>query len=120
MRVLIESRYRGTPAEIEENKAFVHRVCRFASLNGYNPYASHIFFTQFLDDTIKEERDLGIRLGLEWADFVNEVWVCLREGQTMSEGMKFGIAAHLKAGRDIKFVVEKSDGELCFSPLVSL
>jgi len=63
-RVLIESPYAG---DIESNVRYA-RQCVLDSLknHGEYPLASHIFYTQVLDDSIPEERELGISAGLAW------------------------------------------------------
>ncbi len=47
------------------------RYARFCALDcirkNENPYASHLFFTQFLNDATPEERERGLSAGLEWA-----------------------------------------------------
>lgn len=39
------------------------------------PIAPHIYFPQFLDDRDPEERNLGIRAGLDLLDICDELWV---------------------------------------------
>jgi len=64
MKVVIESPYAG---DIDKNLNYA-RACMKDSLNrGEYPLASHLLYTQMLDDRIKEERELGMRAGLVWA-----------------------------------------------------
>jgi len=63
--VILESPYAG---DVEANVAYA-RTCMADSLKcGEAPIASHLLYTQpgILDDTIPEERALGIAAGLEW------------------------------------------------------
>jgi hypothetical protein len=62
---IIESPYAG---DIEENVRYA-RECMTHSLSlGEAPIASHLLYTQegILDDSIPEERALGIAAGLAW------------------------------------------------------
>lgn len=58
--------------------------CREALLQDYNPIAPHIYYTQILDDTKAEERELGMKCGIELLPMCDELWVY---GEP-SEGMK--------------------------------
>ncbi len=76
----------------------------------------HIFFTQFLDDTIAHERSLGIECGLDWTDHSDEIWFCLRPGETASLGMRRAIERDqelVRAGkvRALKFLLFTQEGE---------
>lgn len=62
--VILESPYAG---KVEENLAYARRAALDCCLRGESPQASHLLFTQFLDDKIPAHRELGIRLGLAWA-----------------------------------------------------
>lgn len=88
--VSIESPYKG---DMDKNREFARNVCRYAVNAGYNPYAMHIFFTQFLEDGSPEERATGIECGLAWGALADEVWFCLRQGESLSEGMLLGETA---------------------------
>lgn len=62
-RVVIESPYAG---DVERNLRYA-RACLLDSLRrGEAPIASHLLYTQVLDDTVPEERALGIGAGLIW------------------------------------------------------
>lgn len=64
-KVVIESPYAG---DVQRNTEYA-RLCLKDSLNrGESPIASHLLLTQVLDDTIPEERELGINAGLHWTD----------------------------------------------------
>lgn len=66
-----------------------------------SPYASHRMLTEALDDGIASERDLGIRLGLEWADVADKIVVY--EDFGISKGMKLALEEHYKAGREVEY-----------------
>ena len=62
--VVIESPLAG---DFARNQRYA-RLCSIDCLRrGESPYASHLFFTQMLDDRNSEERNLGIEAGYEWA-----------------------------------------------------
>lgn len=65
--VIIESPYAGpTPEAVAANVAYA-RACLLDSLRrGEAPIASHLLYTQVLNDLIPEERALGIAAGLAW------------------------------------------------------
>jgi hypothetical protein len=64
--VVLESPYAGN---VEENLRYLRAGMREAFLRGELPIASHALYTQpgVLDDTIPEERNLGIEAGFEVA-----------------------------------------------------
>jgi hypothetical protein len=107
--VVIESPFAG---DIKKNVEFCHNVCRYALGAGYSPYASHLFFTQFLDDNILEERKVGLAAGLAWSRLADEVWICLRPGEPLSSGMRDAFEDHLKNRRFIKLMRFEQSGTL--------
>lgn len=93
-RVIIESPYAGN---VEANLDYA-RVCLYDSLSrGEAPIASHLLYTQVLDDKILAERARGIDAGLAWAPVADFIAVYTDRGIT--PGMQLGIDAHIKAGR---------------------
>ena len=71
--------------ELERNLKRAKRACRMISKLGGMPLAPHIYGTQFLDDDVPEEREEGIRIGLEWLKDADECWVF---SEYISEGMR--------------------------------
>ena len=61
----------------EENTAFARQACGYAIRQGAVPLAPHLLYPQILNDSVPEEREIGIRL--------EELWIC---GDRMSAGMK--------------------------------
>ena len=53
---------------------------------GYCREAPHVYFTQFLDDTVESERILGIDCGIALLDKCSEIWIYTERG--ISDGMK--------------------------------
>lgn len=113
-KLIVESRFAdGGGFTNRENVEFAQGVCRAAIKRGFNPYASHLFFPGILDDNKTEERNLGIRLGLEWAACgIEEVWVALRPGEEMSEGVAFGLRWHTNQGHRIAVIRCHPDGQI--------
>jgi hypothetical protein len=97
-RVIIESPYAG---EVANNKRYLHECVKDCLKRGESPYASHGFFTQFLDDNKPDERELGIKAGLAWGDAADLIVVY--EDLGISEGMKRSIKEHQRKGRQIAY-----------------
>ena len=49
--------------------------CRKAVAEGHVPFAPHLYFPQFLDDGIPEEREKGMTMGLSWLSHCDEMSV---------------------------------------------
>lgn len=79
---------------------FCLRDCIF---RGEAPFASHLLYTQpnVLDDTLPEERRLGIEAGFEWRSFAEATVVYVDFG--ISKGMQFGIEHAKRQGRPIEY-----------------
>jgi hypothetical protein len=80
-RVYIVSPFAG---DVETNIANARRYCRFALERGYNPIASHLYYTQFRGDDSPAERQTGLNLGIDLLRGCSEVWWF---GDTVSKGM---------------------------------
>lgn len=80
--VYICSPYRGN---IEKNTASAQAYCRMAVERGCIPIAPHLLFPQFLDDSLEEERELGMFMGLVLLTKCKELWAF---GEYVSEGME--------------------------------
>ena len=71
MLIFISSPYAG---DIEKNTKAARSYCRYAVERGHNPIAPHLLYPQFLDENSSEERDLGLKMGLEILDKCDEMW----------------------------------------------
>lgn len=98
--VIIESPYAG---DVEHNVAYAKAAVRDCLDRGEAPYASHLFFTQdgLLDDTVPEQRRLGIEAGLAWGERADATVVY--EDLGITPGMKQGIGRAIAAGRPVEF-----------------
>lgn len=63
-KVVVESPLKG---DFERNRRYALWCCYHCRTLGEAAYASHLFYTQFLDDEDLVEREFGITAGLEWA-----------------------------------------------------
>lgn len=68
----------------EENMKRATEYCKTASELGVIAFAPHLYFTQFYRDTIPEEREKGLQLGLAMLDKCEELWVM---GNRITQGM---------------------------------
>lgn len=80
--VYIASPYAG---DTESNIEFAKAACRLAMEEGNIPVAAHLLYPQMLDDTVPEQRELGIRMGLKLLGACSELWLC---GSRISSGMQ--------------------------------
>ena len=91
--------------EFKENIALAHLACALAVSLGHIPVAPHLYFPQFLDDAKDKERNLGIKMGMEWLKGCEELWII---GDRITEGMAVEIAMAIEMGIPIK--VKPIDG----------
>lgn len=92
--VIIESPYRG---DVEPNLDYARRCCRDSFNRGEQPFASHLFYPQFLNDDLLKEREAGIGFGYalwNWADKIT--FYCDRGWST---GMLFALRRIAGIGR---------------------
>ena len=97
--VILESPFAG---DFEKNIKYARRCMRDSFMRGEYPFASHLLYTQegILDDTIPEERKLGIGAGLTWGKNASKTVVYTDLGIT--SGMEHGIELAKEAGREIE------------------
>ena len=94
-RIFISSPFKG---DLEGNAKRAAKYCKFASDQGYAPYAPHLICPQWLDDNNLDDREVGINIGLSFLETCIENWAFLPYGVTIfSEGMKTELewATHL-------------------------
>ena len=89
--------------EIAANIDRARRACRIVVALGMIPMAPHIYFTQFMDDTVEAERRRGMDFGLRWLAECDELWVF---GERISEGMAAEIARAKELGKEIRNLPE--------------
>lgn len=101
-RVIIESPFAGGDGagdgdlRVFDNGLYA-RACLLDSLaRGEAPLASHLLYTQVLDDEVKAEREQGMSAGFAWTPLADVCAVYLDRG--VSGGMRIGIERALAAG----------------------
>ena len=95
--VYICSPYAGN---ISENIRNAQCYSRFAVKQGYLPITPHLLFTQFLDDGLQSERELGMFFGIVLMSKCSEVWVF---GEKISSGMKTEIEYAERKGYRVRY-----------------
>jgi hypothetical protein len=87
--VIIESPFRATEKRDKRIRlALAIGAMEYALRSGYAPFASHLLYTMPLDDSVQEDRQLGIRAGLNYA---GERWFITDLG--WSDGMRRALSA---------------------------
>ena len=99
--VYICSPYSG---DTEKNTANARRYSRFAVDQHYLPITPHIYFTQFMDDNIPEERDTAIFMNWVLMSKCAELWVF---GEYISPGMKAEIERAKRKHMKIRYFTEE-------------
>ena len=100
--VYICSPYAG---DVERNIRNAQRYSRFAVSRGVIPLAHHLLFTQFLDDKVMMERELGMQFGRVLMARCGEVWVF---GDDITRGM----AAEIKLAKWMNRRIRYFDDDL--------
>lgn len=90
-------------AELEANIERAKTACRLVANLGAVPICSHLFCTQFLDDSIPAEREQGRGIGLELLKDADELW-CFSE--LISEGMMAEIQEASRLGIPVRMICE--------------
>lgn len=98
--VVLETPYAG---DTEANLAYARKCMADCFKRGEAPFASHLLYTQpgILDDSIPEERVLGIEAGLLWGSMAEKTVVYTDLG--ISGGMQYGINAAIRVDRPIEY-----------------
>lgn len=98
--VILESPYAGN---VQVNQAYCRRAILDCLSRGEAPLASHLLYTQVLDDTVPAQRALGIEAGLAWGSKAEATVVYKDLG--ISPGMQLGIERAAREGRTIEYRV---------------
>lgn len=96
--VILESPYSG---DVEKNTKYA-RECMLDSLRrGEAPYASHLLYTQVLDDLTPTERSQGMEAGFAWGKVAHTVAVYTDLG--ISKGMEYGIKQATSRNKKVEY-----------------
>tara|TARA_R110000824_G_scaffold107133_2_gene253111 strand:+ start:5675 stop:6061 length:387 start_codon:yes stop_codon:yes gene_type:complete len=106
MRVIIESPYSSGEHVPSWETSYLNieyaKRCLLDSLKrGESPFASHLLYTQVLDDRDSDQRKMGMTLALAWYEVSDLCAVYTDRG--ISEGMESGI----KHAESLSITVEK-------------
>lgn len=99
-RVQIESPFSGTEQVQERNEEYARACLKDSLQRGEAPFASHLLYTQVLDDNIPEERDMGIQRGFSYTVVCDLVAVYTDRG--VSRGMRQGIRVAKELGLTVE------------------
>lgn len=89
---------------IKRNKILARYACRYAVANGYSPLCPHLYYPEFLDDNVKDEREIGILLGMVGLSECKELWIV---GRRISEGMEKEIKQAEELGIPIRHFIPR-------------
>lgn len=89
--------------QMADNLDRAKTACKLVADLGAVPICSHLFCTQFLDDSIASERKQGMALGLEMLKDADELW-CFSE--LISEGMAVEITEASRLGIPVRMFCE--------------
>lgn len=91
-RIFIASPYRAETAEGWKRNLDYARACVLDSIErGEAPFASHLFYPQVLADTDQDQREYGIKAGIEFLKVCSALAVYEDYGKTV--GMELEIRA---------------------------
>ncbi len=84
--IYIASPYAG---DVERNVEYAKQACRTVMESGHAFFAPHLLYPAILDDSVPEERQAGIEMGLTLLHRCDELWAF---GPVVSSGMQAEIA----------------------------
>lgn len=96
--VVLESPYAGN---VKENIEYARKCLKDSLSRGESVFASHLLYTQVLDDDIKEERELGISKGFGFIDICDLHVIYTDLG--ISRGMVNAIKYSLSIGKKVEY-----------------
>ena len=96
--VIVESPYAGW---VERNEAYARAAMKDCLLRGEAPFASHLLYTQMLNDLVPEQRDLGIKAGFAFREVSTKTVVYSDFG--ISRGMQLGIDDAIAKGKQVEY-----------------
>lgn len=101
--VYICSPYSG---EVERNLEMARKYSRFAVDQHCLPITPHIYFTQFMNDEIPDERETALFMNLVLMSKCAELWVF---GDVISKGMKAEIDRAKRKHLKIRYFTEEME-----------
>lgn len=95
---------------INTNIENARKYSRFAVDKHYLPITPHIYFTQFMDDTVSEERETAVFMNFVLMSKCVELWVF---GDIISAGMKAEIERAERKHMKIRYFTEELEEKKC-------
>ena len=89
--------------DTERNQENARTYCRFAVDAGCGPIAPHIYFTQFMNENDRKERDLALFMDIVLLSKCAELWVF---GEKITSGMSIEIEKARRKGQLIRYFTE--------------
>ena len=87
-RIFICSPFRAIGRHsIEDNTKLAMDLCKVVMLAGHAPYAPHLIYPRFMDDSIEKERNAAIKAGVAWLGMADEIWIYSKDTTGCSLGM---------------------------------
>ena len=100
-RVILESPYAGNIWQRWRNRRYARQCLAHSLVRGEAPIASHLLYTQVLDDRIPLQRQMGIDAGLAWRVVTEATVVYIDRG--ISLGMAHSINKAIAAGTPVEY-----------------
>lgn len=97
-RVILETPFAG---DVERNRSYAVKCMRDCLLRGEAPFASHLLYTQALNDFDPKQREIGMTAGFAWRETADATIVYDDLG--ISSGMQRGIDHAKRIGQLIEF-----------------
>ena len=92
------------PGDIAGNVKVAEALCRRVMRNGHAPFAPHLLYPTFTDDSVPEQRETGIACGLAYMECCDEVWAFTGNG--ISSGMRLELDRAGQLGKPIIEIAE--------------
>lgn len=118
MIIYVATPYRAeTEPQFENQLKYTQDICRDLMLKGHTIIAPHLMYPSFLDDNIKEERDIGIQGALKLLSVCDRFVLGVNYG--ISEGMRAEIKMAKSLGlvvEDVRYVQEEEEDVIDYEP----
>lgn len=102
-KVFVCSPFQG---DADENVKLAKFAAHILTACSYLPVVPHLYFPQFLDDSIPNERIKGIKMGVQLMECCDRLWVV---GTKITSGMEY----ELQEAKRLQIPVDLYDRELC-------
>ena len=100
-RIFVCSPFAG---DIARNVKVAEALCRQVMRSGHAPFAPHLLYPTFTDDSVTEQRETGIACGLAYMECCDEVWAFTSNG--ISSGMRRELDQAILLDKPIIEIVE--------------